>query len=58
MNGLATCLHDKQRNQVAREQLERQGEAIRAIQKAKVDLENEISLIIGTLDDSATYEAS
>lgn len=36
----------------------RQGEAIRAIQKAKVDLENEISLIIGTLDESATYEAS
>ena len=36
----------------------RQGEAIRAIQKAKVDLENELSSIIGTSDESATCEAS
>jgi hypothetical protein len=31
----------------------KQGEAIRAIQKAKADLGNEISLIIGTADDGA-----
>ena len=36
----------------------KQGEAIRAIQKAKGDLENQISSIIGTSDESATYEAS
>jgi len=37
----------------------KQGEAFRAIQKAKADLENQISLIIGTsADDSAMSEAS
>lgn len=36
----------------------RQGEAIRAIQKAKVDLGNQVSSIIGTSDESAAYEAS
>lgn len=37
----------------------RQGEVIRAIQKAKVNLENEISAIIGTsADESAMSEAS
>jgi hypothetical protein len=36
----------------------KQGEAIRAIQKAKVDLEDEISRIIGASDESAACEAS
>ena len=36
----------------------KQGEAIRAIQKAKVDLDDEISRIIGASDESASCEAS
>ena len=38
---------------MAREQLENQGEAIRAIQKAKADLANRIASIIGAAENDS-----